>query len=79
MSTDRRHGDSPHVQTQAVAGVDVVVHHRRQQVVGDADSMKVTGEMQVDVFHRQDLRVTAASSAAFHAKARAQTRLAQDR
>ena len=39
--------------------------------------MEVAGEMQVDVLHRHDLRVTAAGGAAFHAEAGPQRRLAQ--
>ncbi len=39
--------------------------------------MEVASEMQVDVFHRHDLGVAAASRATLHAEARAERRLAQ--
>ena len=38
--------------------------------------MKIAGEVQIDVFHRHDLRVAAAGGAALHAERRAQRRLA---
>ena len=42
-----------------------------------ADGVEVPGKMQIDVFHRYDLRIATAGSAAFHAEAGAQGRLAQ--
>ena len=55
----------------------MVVDQRRQQVVRSADGMKISGEVQVDVFHRNDLRVTAAGGAALHAETGAETGFAQ--
>jgi hypothetical protein len=55
----------------------VVVHHRREQVVGRGDGVEVAGEVEVDVLHRHHLRVAAAGRAALDAEARAQRRLAQ--
>ncbi len=40
------------------------------------DGVEVAGEVQVDVVHRRDLRVTAAGAAALHAEARTERRLA---
>ena len=40
--------------------------------MGYPDGMKVAGEMQVDVFHRHHLGITAAGGAALHAEARPQ-------
>src|SRR6266849_1662644 len=57
--------------------IDVVVNERGEQVVGGADRVQITGEMQVDVFHRHDLRIAAAGGAALDAKARPEARLAQ--
>jgi hypothetical protein len=68
-----RRGSSP----ERVAPVQVVVHHRRQQVVGRGDGVEVAGEVEVDVLHRHHLRVAAARRAALHAEARAEARLAQ--
>ena len=70
-------GDAAHVEALLVAPVHVVVDQRAQQVVRDRYSREVAGEMQVDVLHRDDLRVTAARCAALHAEHRAERRLAQ--
>ena len=69
--------DAAEVEAQLVVVVDVVVDQRRQQVVGQSDGAEIAGEVQVDVFHRHDLRETAAGRAALHAEHRAERRLAQ--
>ena len=66
--------DAAHVDAQRVAVVDVVVDHRRQQVVGQRDGVEVAGEVQVDVLHRHHLRMAAAGGAALHAEHRARAR-----
>ena len=48
----------------------MVVEHRRKKVVGCADRMEVTGKVKVDVFHRDDLCITAAGRTALDAKDR---------
>ena len=57
--------------------VDVVIEHCRQQVVRGADCVKVAGKVQVDVFHRHDLGITTAGSAALDAEAGTKRRFAQ--
>ena len=52
--------------------VNMVVQQRSQQVVGQRDGIEVTREMQVDVFHRHDLGVSAARSASLHTEHRAE-------
>lgn len=69
-------GDAADVDILFVAPVDVVVDHRRQQIVRGGDRMEIAGEMQVDVFHRHDLRITAAGRAALDAEARTERGLA---
>ena len=69
--------DAPHVDSQFVPVMDVVVEHRREQVVRERDGVEVAGEVQVDVLHGHDLRVAAAGGAAFHAEHRPEGRLAQ--
>ena len=69
--------DAPAVDPGLVAPVDVVVDQRRQQVMRRRDGMEVAGEMQVDVFHRHDLRIAAAGRAALHAERRPERRFAQ--
>ena len=70
-------GDAAFVESQLVAPIDVVIDQRRQQVMGDADGVKVAGEVKVDVFHRHYLGVAAAGGAALHAEARPQGRFAE--
>ena len=57
--------------------VNVVVNHRRQQIVGKRDGIEITREVQVNVLHWNDLGLTAACGAALHAKYGSQGRLAQ--
>ena len=70
-------GDAPHVDVEDVAVVDVVVDEGREQVVRERDGAEVTGEVQVDVLHRDDLRVAAAGGPALHPEDRAERWLAQ--
>src|SRR5439155_15096456 len=70
-------GDPAGIETERIAPINVVVHKRGQQVVRNRDGMEVTGEMQIDVFHRQNLRIAAAGRAALPTKAWAQARFAQ--
>ena len=71
-----RPGDPPRVDVERVALLQVVVEHRRQQRVRARDGVEVAGEVQVDVGHRDHLRVAAAGRAALHAEHRAEARLA---
>ena len=66
------HDTAPHnaarIKAKAVAVVNMVVHERGQQIVGQRNGVEVAGKVQVDVLHRHHLGVAAASSATFHAK-----------
>ena len=55
----------------------MVVEQRRQQVVGHANCVQVTVEVQVDVFHRNHLRVATTRGATLHAEHGAQRGFAQ--
>ena len=55
----------------------MVVDHRSEQVVRQCDGAEVAGEMQIDVFHRHHLGVTAARRTTLDTEHRAQRRLAQ--
>ena len=55
----------------------MVIQHGGQQVVGSANGVEVTGEVQVDVLHRDDLSVAATGSAALNTEHRAQRGLTQ--
>ena len=70
-------GDLLHIDTQGVPLLDMIVQHGGQQVVRGADGVEVTGEMQVDIFHRDHLGISAAGGAAFDAEHRAEARLTQ--
>ena len=54
----------------------MVIQHGGEQVVGCADGVKIAGEVQVDVFHGDDLGVAAACRAAFDAEHRPERGLA---
>ena len=68
-------GHPPGIQLELVAPVNMVIHQGRQQVVGSTNSMKIAGEMQINVFHRHYLRITTPGGPTLHAKTRAQTGL----
>ena len=52
--------------------MNMVVNQSREQIIGDPDGMQVTVEMQVDIFHGNDLGIATPGSATFHTKYRAQ-------
>ena len=69
-------GDATGVDLQRVAEVEMVVDHRRQQVVRLRHAVHVAGEVQVDVLRGDHLGIPAAGGAALHAKVGAKGRLA---
>ncbi len=69
---DAAPGDGPGIDVELVPVLEVGIDHRRQQVVGDAHRVHVTGEVEVEVLHRHDLGVAAAGRAALDAEDRAQ-------
>jgi hypothetical protein len=62
--------DAAGIDFQLVAPVDVVVDHRREQIVSAGDGVEITGEMQVHFLHRHHLRHAAARCPALHAEIR---------
>src|SRR5439155_9142037 len=64
------------VDLERVLVVEAVVEERRGEVVRGTDRMVVAGEMEVEVLHRDDLRVAAARGSALDPEDRAQGRLA---
>ncbi len=70
-------GDGQRVDLELVAVHEVAVDHGGEQVVGRADGVDVAGEVQVEVLHREELRVAAAGGAALDAEDRAEGGLAQ--
>ena len=58
--------DPSGIDPQLIPPVNVVVHHGRQEIVSRCYGVKITGEMKVDIFHGDDLGMTAARGAALH-------------
>ena len=69
--------DAAHIEPERVALVNVVVDHGGKQVVRSTNSVEVAREVQIDVFHGNDLGVSATSCAALNAEHGAERRLAQ--
>ena len=69
--------DPTRVDIQSIALLHMVIDHCRKQHVCRCDRMEITCKMQVDIFHRHHLRITAAGCAALNAHAGSQRRLAQ--
>ncbi len=69
--------DRERVDAELVAVQDVRVDQRGEQVVRRRDGVQVTGEVEVQVLHRDDLRVAAAGGSALDAEHRPERRLAQ--
>ena len=69
--------DGERVDAKLVAVQQVGVDQRREQVVGGRDRVQVAGEVEVQVLHRDDLRVAAAGSAALDPEHRPERRLAE--
>ena len=63
-------GDAAGVEIELVTPIDVVVDHRREQVVRGADGVEIAGEVKIDVLHRHHLGVPAPGGAALHPEAR---------
>jgi len=55
--------------------VEVIVDGGGEEIVGGGDGVEVAGEMEVDVFHGDDLRAAAPRAAAFHTERGADRRL----
>ena len=58
------------VNVQLISLMDMVVKQCCQQIVCRGDRMKITGKMQVQILHRNDLGVSAACCAALDSKTR---------
>ena len=65
------------IDVQLVAEMNMGIQHGGQQVICRANSMKVTREVQINIFHGNDLGISATSRSTFNTKNRSQRRLAQ--
>ena len=70
-------GDLSRVNVQLVALIDMVVDHCCKKVICCADRMEVTGEVQVDILHRNDLCISAACCSALYTEYRSEGRLTE--
>ena len=57
--------------------MNMIVDHGGEQVMGCRYRVEIAGEMQVNVFHRHDLRMAAPGRPTFGAETGAQRRFAQ--
>ena len=62
--------DLSRVDVQCISLEDMVVDHCCQQVVSCTNRMEVTGEMKVDILHRNNLCVSAACCSTFYSEYR---------
>ena len=69
--------DTTRIDTERVSLLQMIVQHRREKIVRRRHRMDIPREMQIDILHRDDLRISAAGRAALHAHARPQRRLAK--
>ena len=65
------------VYAQRVALLYVVIQHGGQQIVGGSYGVEIPGKMQVYIFHRNYLRVSASGGSALYAEYRPEGRLSQ--
>ena len=70
-------GDVVEVKAEFVAVEQVGVEHRRAQVVGRGHCVHVTGQVEVELFHRDDLAIATAGRAAFDTEGWPHRRLPQ--
>ena len=70
-------GDGALVDVELIAVVQVVVDHRRQEVVGGGDGVEVAGQVQVHPLGRQDAGTPGAAGSALDAEGGPHGRLTQ--
>ena len=60
------------VDIQLISLLDMVVKQGSKQVVGGGDCVEISGKMEIQILHRNDLCISAACGTAFDAKARSE-------
>ena len=63
-------GDLFRIDAEGVALLNVVVQHGSQQIVGGTDGVEITGEMEIDVLHGDNLGIAASGCSALDAENR---------
>src|SRR5207247_8183607 len=61
-----RPGNAADIEPDGIAMMQLRVEHGGQQIVRARDRVEIAREMEVDIFHRDDLGIAAARRAAFH-------------
>ena len=61
--------NAPDIDAKAVAPVNMIIDHRREQIMGCGDGMEIAREMEIDILHRRNLGMAAASRTTLGAKA----------
>ena len=69
--------DAAHVDAQGVALMNVVINGSGQKIVGRRNSVHIACKMEINIFHRQYLRIAAAGSTALNAEYGSKGRFAQ--
>ena len=57
--------------------LNVVVYHCAEEIVSGCDGVEVSREVEVDIFHREHLRISASCRSAFKSENRSERRLAK--
>ena len=70
-------GDLLRINPEGIALLNMVIKHSGQKIVGCADGMEIAGEVEIDVFHGNDLSISAAGSTALDTKDRPEGGLAK--
>ena len=65
------------INPKLIALLDMVIKHRGAKVIRSTYRMKITREVQIDVLHGNNLRISAACGSAFNAKNRSERRFAE--
>ena len=58
------------IDAERIALLQMVVDKGAEEIVGTGHRMEISGEVQIYIFHRYDLRVAAAGGSAFHSEYR---------
>src|SRR5512147_859158 len=69
--------DAGRVESKRISLKQMIVEKRREEVMACRYCMCITGQMEIDIFHRNHLGMSSAGPSAFDAKHRTERRLSQ--
>ena len=58
------------IDLQCISLLNMIVQHCCKQIIGRSDRMEISGKMQIQIFHRNNLRISSAGRTAFDPEAR---------